>query len=155
MNSPTAAQVVTSVAQRLNGDVVTVTISRPSKLNSLDVSLLELFTKTIQELPQRYPNLMAVVITGEGGKAFVGGADVDEISMVDTPAAARQFITKFHLAFKSIRECPAPVIGRINGYALGAGLAIAASCDFRVASTNAVFGMPEVWFRRFFVYYMI
>jgi enoyl-CoA hydratase/carnithine racemase len=49
-------------------------------------------------------------------------------------------------ACTAVRECPVPVIARVNGYALGAGLELAASCDFRVASRNAIFGMPEVCF---------
>ncbi len=64
---------------------------------------------------------------------------------MDSPASARNFISKVSAACRSIRDCPVPVIGRVNGYALGAGLEVAASCDFRVASREAVFGMPEVF----------
>ncbi len=66
------------------------------------------------------------------------------MSTLSSPAAARTFIRKIHQACKSIRDCPVPVIGKVNGYTLGAGLEIAAACDFRVASQNALFGMPEV-----------
>ena len=54
------------------------------------------------------------------------------------------FITLVHRTCACLRELPVPVIARINGYALGAGLEVAAACDLRVASSNAVFGMPEV-----------
>jgi enoyl-CoA hydratase/carnithine racemase len=63
---------------------------------------------------------------------------------LDSPASARSFISKVSDACRSIRECDVPVIGRVNGYALGAGLEVAVSCDVRVASRGAVFGMPEV-----------
>src|SRR5262249_29026927 len=59
-------------------------------------------------------------------------------------ARARLFITRLHQACRAIRDCPVPVIARVNGFCLGAGLEIAASCDFRAASDNAQFGMPEV-----------
>ncbi|KAL5361247.1 ClpP/crotonase-like domain-containing protein [Aspergillus floccosus] len=139
-----AEAIITTFTRRLNGQVATITISRPSKLNSLNTTLLEKLTNTFHEIPKRHPDLIAVVITGDGAKSFIGGADIGEMGSLESPAAARQFITRVHHACKSIRDCPVPVIGRVNGYALGAGLEVAASCDFRVASSNAVFGMPEV-----------
>ncbi|KAL4897570.1 ClpP/crotonase-like domain-containing protein [Aspergillus ambiguus] len=144
MAAKNAEAITTSFARRLNGQVATITICRPSKLNSLNSHLLENLTNTFHEIPRKHSDLIAVVLTGEGAKSFVGGADIGEMGSLESPAAARQFITRVHHACKSIRECPVPVIGRVNGYALGAGLEVAASCDFRVASTNAVFGMPEV-----------
>lgn len=136
--------IITSLARRLNGQVATVTISRPSKLNSLNSTLLDKLTNELNEIPKKHPDLIAVVLTGEGAKSFIGGADIGEMGSLQSPAAARQFITRVHLACKGIRDCPVPVIGRVNGFALGAGLEVAASCDFRVASSTAVFGMPEV-----------
>ena len=142
----TSANIITNTIRRTSGSrpIATVTISRPSKLNSLNSHLLNLLAQEIRSIPQSHPDLLAVILTGHGTKSFVGGADIGEMATLASPAAAREFITKVHTACKSIRDCPVPVIGRINGYALGAGLEIAASCDFRVASRNAVFGMPEV-----------
>ncbi|KAJ6125289.1 hypothetical protein N7471_012606 [Penicillium samsonianum] len=77
-------------------------------------------------------------------KSFIGGADLKELSTLPNAAAARKFITSVHETCTAIRTCPVPVIARINGFALGAGLEIAAACDIRVAGTGAVFGMPEV-----------
>ena len=65
-------------------------------------------------------------------------------SQASTHAGARRFITLVHRCCAAFRHLPAPVIARIDGYALGAGLELAASCDLRVASENSVFGMPEV-----------
>jgi enoyl-CoA hydratase/carnithine racemase len=84
-----------------------------------------------------------VVLTGAGERAFIGGADLYELQAFCADSA-RLYITRLHQACKAIRDCPVPVIGRINGFCLGAGLEIAASCDMRVAADGAVFGMPEV-----------
>ncbi|KAL3464307.1 ClpP/crotonase-like domain-containing protein [Aspergillus heterothallicus] len=141
-----AANVLTNVTRRTSGKgaIAMVTISRPSKLNSLNSNLLARLAQKMNCIPQENPGLLAIILTGHGAKSFIGGADITEMAALETPAAAREFITKVHTACRSIRECPVPVIGRVNGYALGAGLEIAASCDFRVASQNAIFGMPEV-----------
>ncbi|PGH14496.1 hypothetical protein AJ79_02989 [Helicocarpus griseus UAMH5409] len=134
-----------STSRSPNHPVATITINRPAKLNALSSHLLAVLPATIQTLTSTHPNLLAIILTGEGPKSFIGGADIAEMATLSSnPAAARTFITKVHTACKSIRECPVPVIGRINGLALGAGLEIAASCDVRVASSNALLGMPEV-----------
>ena len=83
------------------------------------------------------------MLTGAGDRAFIGGADLNELGAMCADSA-RLYITRLHRACKAIRDCPVPVIGRINGYCLGAGLEVAASCDFRAAADTAQFGMPEV-----------
>jgi enoyl-CoA hydratase/carnithine racemase len=92
----------------------------------------------------REESLRCVVLTGEGEKAFIGGANIDEMAKLSSPAAARAFIEKVHACCQAIRDLPCPVVARINGYCLGAGLEIAAACDLRLASDHAVLGMPEV-----------
>jgi enoyl-CoA hydratase/carnithine racemase len=140
-----AANILTVIRQASGkGAIATVTVSRPSKLNCVNSHLLALLTKKMNNISEEHAGLLAVILTGDGDKSFIGGADISEMAALKSPVAARDFITKVHKACKSIRDCPVPVIGRINGYALGAGLEIAASCDFRVASQNAIFGMPEV-----------
>lgn len=88
-------------------------------------------------------SLRAVVVTGAGEKAFIGGANIDEMAQLDA-GTAEAFITRLHQCCKALRELPVPVIARIQGYALGGGLELAAACDLRIASETAVFGMPEV-----------
>ena len=88
--------------------------------------------------------LRAVVLSGAGDKAFIGGANIDEMADLASPAAARAFIEKVHGCCKAIRDTPVPVIASINGWCLGAGLEVAAACDMRFASLDAQFGMPEV-----------
>jgi enoyl-CoA hydratase/carnithine racemase len=90
------------------------------------------------------PRLRAVVITGAGDRAFVGGADVNEMAELRSPEEARTFITHVRDCCAAVRDCPVPVIARIAGWALGAGLELAASCDLRVAASGSLFGMPEV-----------
>ncbi len=88
-------------------------------------------------------SIQVAVLRGEGERAFIGGADIREMAILD-PASARDFITQVHQCCQALHDCPAPVIARLNGYTLGAGLEVAASCDLRVASETAQFGMPEV-----------
>lgn len=132
--------VSTGIDQR---GVGTVVIDREAKLNALDTPTLEALVGAVAELGQN-PALRAVVLRSAGARAFIGGADIDEMSRLTGPDAARAFITRVHRACHALRRVPVPVIARIQGHALGAGLEIAASCDIRVASEEARFGMPEV-----------
>jgi len=124
------------------GDVVTITYDRQTKLNSLDSAGIAAWSDAFKSLAGDR-NMRAVVLTGAGPKSFVGGADVNELNAL-TPDTGRAFITALHELFVLIRELPVPVIARVNGYCLGAGMEMAAACDLRVASDNAIFGMPEV-----------
>jgi enoyl-CoA hydratase/carnithine racemase len=91
----------------------------------------------------RRDDLRAVVISGAGERAWIGGANILEMAELDAQSA-REFITLLHHACRALRDCPVPVIAAIRGYALGAGLELAAACDLRVAADHARFGMPEV-----------
>src|SRR5262245_19135113 len=124
------------------GRVARLTIERAAKLNALDEPTIRALMAAAKPLAED-PELRAVVVTGAGARAFVGGADVDTMAALDPPGA-EAFITELHRAIAAIRAIPVPVIARINGYCLGAGLELAAACDLRIASDNAVFGMPEV-----------
>ena len=122
--------------------VAVVTIERAAKLNILDQAAMVALTDAATSL-HRDEALRAVVLTGAGERAFIGGADIHAMAALD-PGRAEAFITALHTAIAAIRAIPVPVIARINGYCLGAGLEVAAGCDLRLASDNAVFGMPEV-----------
>jgi enoyl-CoA hydratase len=101
-------------------------------------------TEIIGKVEALYPreDLRALVLTGAGEKAFIGGASIPEMAALNRDSA-RDFITLVHRACNVLRKLPVPVIARIDGYALGAGLEVAVSCDLRVATTRAKFGMPE------------
>src|SRR5262249_29532194 len=75
---------------------------------------------------------------------FIGGADINHMVTMKTSEDSRAFLTLIHKLCKAIRDCPVPVICRLEGYTLGAGLEVAAACDMRIAADTAQFGMPEV-----------
>jgi enoyl-CoA hydratase/carnithine racemase len=134
--------VTVRIDQRPQGSIAHVTIDNAAKLNTLGSHLMIEFIERIEGLGAR-DDLRAVVLTGAGDKAFIGGADIFEMARLDA-VSAEGFITLVHRSCDCLRALPVPVIARVNGYALGAGLEVAAACDLRVASSNAVFGMPEV-----------
>src|SRR5579871_6213723 len=119
--------------------VATVVIDNAARLNALGSALLRDFVEGLARLAEDTA-LRAVVVTGAGGRAFVGGADIREMGAIDGPDAARGFITSVHRACAAVRACPVPVIARIQGYCFGAGLELAAACDFRVAAEGAQLG---------------
>jgi enoyl-CoA hydratase/carnithine racemase len=123
--------------------VATVTIDNAAKLNALGSALLDEFAGALARLAAE-PTLRVVVITGAGDRAFIGGADIREMALIETPDQARAFITKVHNACAAVRALPVPTIARIQGYCFGAGLELAAACDMRIAADGAQFGMPEV-----------
>jgi enoyl-CoA hydratase len=127
---------------RAGGRVAYVTIDNAARLNTLNSTVMASFVGTLDGLAAD-AGLRAVVVTGAGERAFVGGADIREMAALDA-AGAERFITLVHETCHAVRRVPAPVIARIRGFALGAGLELAAACDLRVAAEDAVFGMPEV-----------
>jgi enoyl-CoA hydratase/carnithine racemase len=129
------------------GNVATVTVSNPRKLNIVNTALFLQLLDTFQKLAKD-ESLRAVVLTGAKtqtkAQAFIGGADIAEMFAIDTPDQARSFIAKMHDVCTAIRTFAVPVIAKIDGFCLGAGLEIMASCDLRIATRGSVFGMPEV-----------
>lgn len=120
-----------------------ITINRPSKLNALNVA-------TIQELHNAFEGLDAdantkvIIITGEGEKAFVAGADISEFAHFSVEEGAQLAQQGQELLFDFVENLKTPVIAAVNGFALGGGLELAMACHFRVASDNAKMGLPEV-----------
>ena len=136
------AAVHVKIAQRPAGSVAFVTVDNQRRLNCLSTPLIVGLAEVFARLGADN-TLRAVVLTGAGDRAFIGGADLNELASL-TPETARAFITRLHQACRAIRNCPAPVIARIGGFCLGAGLELAASCDLRAAAEGAQLGMPEV-----------
>jgi len=124
------------------GAVAWLRVSRTGKLNVLNSALMTALTDHLTALKAE-DKVRAVVITGAGDRSFVGGADISEMAGLE-PKSAKEFITRLHGVMAAIRMLPVPVIARVNGYCLGGGMELAAACDFRIASDNAKFGMPEV-----------
>jgi enoyl-CoA hydratase len=130
------------IETRPDGTFARVTIDHDRKLNTLHSALMTDFVAAIERLGAM-PELRAVVLTGAGERAFIGGADISEMAGLE-PETARAFITRVHQCCDVLRRCPVAVIARINGFTFGAGLEIAAACDMRIAADTARFGMPEV-----------
>jgi enoyl-CoA hydratase/carnithine racemase len=132
------------IEERDAGSVAYVTVDNPEQRNALGrrgkEELIAAFTALAQD-----DKLRVAVLTGAGEKSFIAGADLAEMQDLDR-AGAEDVSTKTHLACDAIRRLPVPVIARINGYCLGAGMELAASCDMRVGAGHARFGMPEVRF---------
>jgi enoyl-CoA hydratase len=128
--------------RREQGSVAYLTVDNRAKLNTLDSALMLDFIAQVESLSAR-EDLRALVLTGAGDKAFIGGANIPEMAALDRETA-RDFITLVHRTCDGLRKLAVPVIARIDGFALGAGLEVAVSCDLRIATSRAKFGMPEV-----------
>jgi enoyl-CoA hydratase len=122
--------------------VLTLTISRPDALNALNTEILDELENIIQETRESQ-NVKAVVITGDGNKAFVAGADIKELSSLSEEEAL-ELSRKGQKLFKMVEDFPKPVIAGVNGFALGGGCELAMACHMRIATENAKFGQPEV-----------
>jgi len=122
--------------------IAVVTINRPDKLNALnsatETELQDVFLKLRDD-----GDVRGIVITGAGGKAFVAGADIGELSGLGA-TQGKEFAFHGQTTFTRIAQCPKPVIAAVNGYALGGGCELALACHLRVASETARFGLPEV-----------
>src|SRR5215813_11078120 len=143
MSSDDRSQVEVRLDERAGARVAFVTISNPSRLNAMNSELMDEFVALVLPLAAT-PELRALVLTGAGDRAFIGGADIREMSALANPDDGRAFITRLHQCCDAMRAIPVPTIARINGLTLGGGLEIAAACDVRIAAERAVFGMPEV-----------
>lgn len=125
------------------GVVAHLVFDNARRLNVLNPAALHDLTATFHALSTE-EDLRVVVFSGAGGRAFIGGADINHMAGMRTSEDGRAFITMVHKLCQSIRDCPVPVICRLEGYTLGAGLEVAAACDLRIATDTAHFGMPEV-----------
>ena len=125
----------------LEDNILTVTVNRPDKLNAINEAVMRELGEVVQEIYSN-PEIRSAIITGAGPKAFVAGADISEFSGGREDGTAMS--KKGQDIFSGIESSPKPVVAAVNGFALGAGCELAMSCHFRVASSNAKFGQPEV-----------
>lgn len=123
--------------------IVTVTINRPEVRNALNIAVRKELRKAIEEISQD-KDIRVVIITGAGDKAFISGADLNELKDA-TPLSIDEYAaTLGQQLYTDIENLRVPVIAMINGFCLGGGLELAMCCDIRIASTNAKFGQPEI-----------
>jgi len=121
----------------------TITVNRPSKLNALNIDTIRELHYVIKEANED-KEVKAIIITGSGEKAFVAGADISEFSDFNVDEGSELAAQGQEKLFDYIENLQTPVIAAVNGFALGGGLELAMACHFRVASTNAKMGLPEV-----------
>ncbi len=120
-----------------------ITINRPEKLNALNKA-------TILELHEAFRSLnedaavKTIILTGSGEKAFVAGADISEFANFSVDEGGKLAAKGQELLFDFVQNLTTPVIAAVNGFALGGGLELAMACHFRIASSNAKMGLPEV-----------
>jgi enoyl-CoA hydratase len=138
------ANIDARVESSAEGEVAWVTIQNQAKANCLSSDLIAELESTFRDLAER-PALQLVVLTGAGDRSFIAGANLVELEGFDEHSG-RAYITALQCAIQAIRDVPVPVVARVNGACIGAGLEVAIGCDIRIASNNAVFGMPEVAF---------
>jgi len=127
----------------LSDHIFTITINRPDKLNALNKTVIAELGEAIEEV---YTNadIKSAIITGNGPKAFVAGADISEFTALDAKGGKALAQKGQELVFNKIENSPKPILAAVNGFALGGGCELAMACHFRLCSDNARFGQPEV-----------
>ena len=123
------------------GDVATITVDRPKKLNALNRRTLEALGAAIDEAEAA--DARALVLTGAGEEAFVAGADISAMEDLSTPEA-QAYAELGHRIARKLETFPAPTVAAINGYAFGGGMELALACDLRIAAQDAVLGQTEI-----------
>lgn len=123
------------------GTVAIMTISAPKSLNALNSKILGEMDDYLTHLDCN--KFRCLIVTGDGEKSFVAGADISEMATLNVPQG-QTFGSRGAAVFRKIEKLPVPVIAAVNGFALGGGCELAMACDIRICSDNARFGQPEV-----------
>lgn len=122
--------------------ICTVTINRPEKLNAMNIEVAKELIKTFEAL-NGDESVKAIILTGEGQKAFSAGADIEYMSKISADESV-EYAKMGQLVTATVELVKQPTIAAINGFALGGGCELAMSCDIRIASETARLGQPEV-----------
>lgn len=123
--------------------IAIITINRPTKLNALNKATIEELHQALKAL-ENDKSVRVIILTGSGEKAFVAGADISEFASFNSSEGSQLAAKGQELLFDYVQNLGKPVIAAVNGFALGGGLELAMASDFRVASSNAKMGLPEV-----------
>ena len=127
---------------KIKEQIATITFNRPKVLNALNEVSLKEFSHAIDEVALD-EDIRVLILTGAGDKSFVAGADITEFLKFND-LKAKIFSEMGHGIVSKLQELPIPVIGAVNGFALGGGCEVVIACDFIYASENAMFGLPEI-----------
>ncbi len=131
-----------TILTEIRNQVFYVTINRETKMNALNIQTLTDIKNAVLSIYEN-SEVKGVIITGAGPKAFAAGADIAEFANFTVEKGTRMS-EEGHAVLNALENCPKPVIGAVNGFALGGGCELAMACHMRVASENAKFGQPEV-----------
>jgi len=127
---------------QIEEQIATITFNRPEVLNALNDTSLKEFSHAIDNVAGD-EDIRVLILTGAGDKSFVAGADIREFLKFNA-LKAKIFSEMGHGIVNKLQELPIPVIGAVNGFALGGGCEVVIACDFIYASENAMFGLPEI-----------
>jgi enoyl-CoA hydratase len=130
------------VLETVEPGIQIIKISRPKALNALNSDVLHELKEKLIHISEN-PEIRVVILTGDGEKAFIAGADISEMKDKSVSEGV-QFAQLGHEVTKLLELMPKPTIAAVNGFALGGGTEMAIACDFIIASDQAVFGQPEV-----------
>lgn len=132
---------MSSILLARDGDIATVTLNRPDKLNAIDLAMWRRLAEVARELAA--DDAVRCVVVKGAGKGFGAGADIQEFSTLrGTPEKAQDYGVVMVDALFALRDCPKPTVAQIHGACTGAGLEIAVMCDLRIAARSARFGVP-------------
>src|ERR1019366_1209703 len=124
------------------GGIALITVNRPEKLNALSGAVIADLDQAFQQIAGERA-IRAAILTGAGEKAFVAGADIQELAALSA-LQAREFARRGQRVFRMLETSHKPSVGAVNGFALGGGLELAMACTVRFAAENARMGQPEV-----------
>lgn len=131
-----------NIRWEVEGEIGILTIQRPKALNALNFDTMMEIEEVLDKVATD-PTIRAVVITGDGEKAFIAGADIAYMQNMNAVEGCK-WGELGQRVFQKIEDLPQPVVAAVNGFALGGGCELAMACDIRLASENAKFGQPEV-----------
>lgn len=133
---------MSGVRLHIAGPVATLTLDNPAKLNCFTVDMLAQLASHLEVVEGR-PEVRAVIVTGEGEKAFCSGADINAWGGLSPAEFARNWVRGGHRIFDRLARLAKPTIAALNGHAFGGGLELAAACDIRLITPRATVALPE------------
>jgi enoyl-CoA hydratase len=142
MSAPVVPQAFENIRYEVRNQIAYVTITRPKVLNALNMATMGELARAFTAFKED-TNARVAILTGEGEKAFIAGADINELAKLSS-VEAKEYASRGQATLDLIETCGKPVIAAINGFALGGGCETALACTMRFASENAKLGQPEV-----------
>jgi len=125
----------------IDGQIARITLRRPEKLNAIDEDMIDALLQSCRIIERSEARV--AVVTGEGGKSFCAGGDIEAWSSLDAETFSRRWLRDGHGAFDALARLTVPLIAVLNGHALGGGLELAACADLRIAEEHVKIGQPE------------